>query len=514
MCQIIHSTEGRIPSDLGELLAKELQRNRNGAGVMAIMADSRLVVKQHWFKRKIQGWDNAFAIVKWLEARAKAGKIAQWAIHLRLATHGDKSTANCHPFEILAADSSKPPIGILMHNGVFDLEVKGKESDTALFAQACAGKSGAEVASLLAKHGNGSRLLTLMYGVDSKFQRLGSWTLGDNTTDLYFSSTPAMLKYMRVSSSSRLPYSNDWSGLGDHSSRKDFKSWGSSEVTQAEAIKQVHGDNTLVLLPETNGMLLKDSALPEGVKLNRDVVTRQAVVEQLDKHEEYRDLERLLIVAALGNDYRGFYPSDLLPTLDACAVYIGRLRSALGRLLHKQKASQYVIQGLRNQLAERAKAPPVDVDLQKDYREVVAELREVEGELKQADSQIDQLLCDVEVRDRMINSLALTVGADMVDHLEDKHTAEVIEEYPSYRPYTGKPEGSDSDELDGLFPEVDRVHYPTPDTLAPGSAIDKAVAERDTVKLPRELDTDTPPVDGEREALDSLGASIDGSFEG
>lgn len=60
------------------------------------------------------------------------------AIHLRWRTRGDIDIDNCHPFQVSAEVGN---YCWMMHNGTFDLNVTGSESDTKVFAGIIASKT-------------------------------------------------------------------------------------------------------------------------------------------------------------------------------------------------------------------------------------------------------------------------------------------------------------------------------------------------------------------------------------
>jgi hypothetical protein len=550
MCQIIYSADGAIPEDLGEILKREYERNRHGTGILVHMASGE-VFSNTWFKQKESGWSSPVPVVKWLQAKLKHGPIKEWAIHCRLATHGSKSGANCHPFTIGPVSSEGKYAGALMHNGIFNVETEGTESDTARFARGCDGKDLAGITSLWSEFGGGSRVLVcLLTNGEYIFTRLGSWDVGHGTTNLYFSSTPAFSKYIPIRNYSRMPYansaktSNATNGKG-HADRDDFESWRRDfwmREGREEVQRQLLGDHELVFLPEGSANV---EALPAGIARNTDGIKRQEVIRLLDKASDYQDLENTLI----GQAHK---PGGILPTCDAAALYILRMRTAMQRLITKWQSATYHVKSLTHQLEAAQKVKPAeaksDSQLQADYAALVAQLNETESEVKQADAQIDWLMADAEVSDRVIDELAGIYGDDLVDGIIDYHRCAVEEEYPSYaqrpqglredRPvYDDRPEDTEREptqaELDALEAEVraeakERIERDAEiqaevkaraarDVKGDAPAIIKSIAERDTVKVPKEMADDAPELDPEQEALDALAqetASSDASYEG
>jgi hypothetical protein len=533
MCQIIYSADGAIPEDLGEILKREYERNRHGTGILVHMASGE-VFSNTWFKQKESGWSSPVPVVKWLQAKLKHGAIKEWAIHCRLATHGSKSGANCHPFTIGPVSSEGKYAGALMHNGIFNVKTEGTESDTARFARACSGRNLKQIIELWQEFGMGSRLLVcLLTEGQYVFTRLGSWDVGHGTSNLYFSSTPSYSKYIAVRNYSRpmLPYgAGACAAPKGHADRDDFESWRNDfwqREDRLEATRKALGDAELVFLPEGPADVER---LPDGVQRNSDGLTRHRVMKLLDKASDYSDLENTLIGQALK-------PKGILPTCDAATLYIIRMRTALRRMITKWQAATYHIRSLTQQLeaAQKVQAPEVtDSQLKADYDAIVEQLKDTEDELRRADAQIDWLMADAEVSDRVIDELAGIYGDDLVDGIIDHHRRAVEEEYPSYaqrpqglredRPvYDDRPEDTEREptqaELDALEAQIraDVKAGKERDTKGDAPAIIKSIAERDTVKVPKEMADDAPELDPEKEALDAIAqetASSDASYEG
>lgn len=111
MCLIIHKpADQRIPE---ELLRAAAVHNPDGWGLMGIDHGDRIVV------RKGNRVDSASLIA--LERQFRS---AEYALHLRRRTHGDRSDHNTHPFRV-SQDIE------LMHNGTLKFSSKSRErSDT------------------------------------------------------------------------------------------------------------------------------------------------------------------------------------------------------------------------------------------------------------------------------------------------------------------------------------------------------------------------------------------------
>lgn len=130
MCLILHGRAGDIRRLLDrrkELVTIIYARNPDGLGIMA-RARQRVGIARAL--PESVGQARAF-LRHHLDA---VGDDAEVAVHFRLATHGDVSLSNTHPFGIGHG-------GWLMHNGMMELTDPDRPdlSDTALLAEALRG---------------------------------------------------------------------------------------------------------------------------------------------------------------------------------------------------------------------------------------------------------------------------------------------------------------------------------------------------------------------------------------
>jgi len=95
--------------------------NPDGGGFAFIDGDGQLVVRKFMkFNEMVESYNRAVKL---------HGEYSPFVIHFRLATHGAKNLANCHPFEI---DDDN----IMIHNGVLPVIQMDKQmSDSYAFAK-------------------------------------------------------------------------------------------------------------------------------------------------------------------------------------------------------------------------------------------------------------------------------------------------------------------------------------------------------------------------------------------
>lgn len=103
-------------------------RNSDGTGI-AYVENGRIVTE------KVTG----YTIKPHLELYYKHMHRPQFLLHHRMATHGEKTELNVHPFKVLSIDEGDPYDLVFAHNGVismnhFSKEADKKLSDTHLFA--------------------------------------------------------------------------------------------------------------------------------------------------------------------------------------------------------------------------------------------------------------------------------------------------------------------------------------------------------------------------------------------
>jgi len=159
MCLIIH---GKVGNLLKTDLNKAQRNNRDGFG---IHLENNNVL---YFTSKDQ--PTAKSVLSQLDASLKA------TIHFRLATHGNLSKSNLHPFQIGRRI-------YFMHNGMlFDDEYYSEcgLSDTALIAAKIANKPRKYVFKVLNKEvrESGSRFCILR---ENKFITFGNWSFDEFT---------------------------------------------------------------------------------------------------------------------------------------------------------------------------------------------------------------------------------------------------------------------------------------------------------------------------------------------
>lgn len=110
MCLALYKPAG-IKADWNKL-QNGMEHNSDGAG-FAVAVDGQLIVEKGFFK--FEQFKMAFEPFEMYDA----------IVHFRMATHGDKNKANCHPFDLrdfeddLAGEaSSRTPVAVI-HNGIF-----------------------------------------------------------------------------------------------------------------------------------------------------------------------------------------------------------------------------------------------------------------------------------------------------------------------------------------------------------------------------------------------------------
>lgn len=119
MCLIVHREKGRIP---WETLEYNRYKNPDGFGI-AFRSGGNLVVEK-FLKSEAAGFLERLREVN--------SKRVEAVYHFRLATHGDLSIANCHPFEYEDPQEGRV---LVFHNGIIDIKTSGGESDTAAFVR-------------------------------------------------------------------------------------------------------------------------------------------------------------------------------------------------------------------------------------------------------------------------------------------------------------------------------------------------------------------------------------------
>lgn len=118
MCLLVYIPEGTTPKR--EYLLEAACNNPHGFGY-AIIAGKKIIVNKSL---------NAEALVDDFLKRRKDFD-GDAVFHCRLATHGDNSVNNCHPFYV-----GKDKTTIVAHNGILDIPTPANDlrSDTKIFA--------------------------------------------------------------------------------------------------------------------------------------------------------------------------------------------------------------------------------------------------------------------------------------------------------------------------------------------------------------------------------------------
>lgn len=138
MCVIIWTQKKSLVTL--DLLKDAHTQNPDGWGLMYPGVDTngakRMFTTKWYHENRTKQWDT------FKEVWAQVPDDVQIGIHFRIKTHGDKSVANSHPFEVLRWDSKKPKSSIdlwMMHNGTISISSVEKDdtrSDTAIFVDA------------------------------------------------------------------------------------------------------------------------------------------------------------------------------------------------------------------------------------------------------------------------------------------------------------------------------------------------------------------------------------------
>lgn len=88
-----------------DALETGMKYNSDGAG-FAVAVDGQLIIEKGFFR-----WDD---FRKAFEPFSEHASV----VHFRLATHGDKNKANCHPFSLADFGGDNLPVAVI-HNGIF-----------------------------------------------------------------------------------------------------------------------------------------------------------------------------------------------------------------------------------------------------------------------------------------------------------------------------------------------------------------------------------------------------------
>lgn len=113
MCLIVSGIGTQIPL---ELLQDAANKNADGWGAM--WHDGQRIVVEKATKTDPEA---IYSLTRTLDREV--------IVHLRMATHGDNSMANTHPFEVV------PGKLYMMHNGIVSVPTSGKRSDTRVLVE-------------------------------------------------------------------------------------------------------------------------------------------------------------------------------------------------------------------------------------------------------------------------------------------------------------------------------------------------------------------------------------------
>jgi hypothetical protein len=118
MCLIVYFDPAIHTAPDREILQRGLKSNPHGAGLL------RLTPGGAWAReRRLECTPRQ--LDRWIDDCMGAGRT--WAIHFRWSTGGEKSKANCHPFDLGGGN-------FLMHNGTLTIDPTKTASDTAVLA--------------------------------------------------------------------------------------------------------------------------------------------------------------------------------------------------------------------------------------------------------------------------------------------------------------------------------------------------------------------------------------------
>jgi hypothetical protein len=148
MCLIVYSPTGDlIERDVFEC-AREI--NPDGVGVMSSHGVEKFIGKSAGKKA-------------WRYIRQLAASRIPYGIHFRMATHGDVTRENCHPFHVPNSDA------LVMHNGILDFAAEyatPARSDTSIFVDwYMSGAPGPEASEYERYY----RSIGATIGIDNKF---------------------------------------------------------------------------------------------------------------------------------------------------------------------------------------------------------------------------------------------------------------------------------------------------------------------------------------------------------
>lgn len=151
MCLIVTSSKGNLPDQ--EDMENALNQNSHGFGYVYLHPEKGLIGNK---------WLYASKEIVWAAFEEMSGM--PYLAHFRLATHGDKSHSNTHPFEVVKDQL------YVAHNGIIDIATPNpKYSDTWHFVEKFLKPRGLEILSEKSQAG-----LSLHLGFSNKLAFLDS----------------------------------------------------------------------------------------------------------------------------------------------------------------------------------------------------------------------------------------------------------------------------------------------------------------------------------------------------
>lgn len=226
MCMLCVIPAGVMPSR--EKLENSALNNPHGFGfAIAVPSENRIIVERTM--------DPDESINRFMELRSQYMEgYAMW--HARLATHGSRTVANCHPFRV-----GKDNLTYLAHNGILDITIPHADdrSDTRIFAEELLPALGGVTAldndwvwDMLESYTSGSKVCILTLNPEAKHQMYllnaqagkededGVWWSNDSCYLTTYSWTPK--------STYAKPYSHynddyDWATKWDSSDKSESK---------------------------------------------------------------------------------------------------------------------------------------------------------------------------------------------------------------------------------------------------------------------------------------------------
>lgn len=239
MCMLCVIPEGVVPSR--EKLENSALNNPHGFGFAIVVPEEARIITH-------KTMDPDEAVNKFLELREqyKTG-YAMW--HARLATHGSKTVANCHPFAV----GGKGKLTYLAHNGIIDIEIAKADdrSDTRVFAEDLLPVIGGVKAldnelvwDMLEDYLSGSKVCVLTVDPEAQHQcYLLNEQLGKvDTEGVWWSNDSCYLtSYSASKSGATQPY-------GYYNGYYDYDSWYDEKTGQYRSGKGLATDQPLLII--------------------------------------------------------------------------------------------------------------------------------------------------------------------------------------------------------------------------------------------------------------------------